>query len=78
MPRQMGLMFRESMAGDHGMLFVATEPHQHSFWMKNTKIPLDIGYFAFDGTTPGARLDLEALAASIEQRGLPAIAFGLE
>ena len=37
-----GLMFRESMAPDKGMLFVFEEEKEHSFWMKNTLIPLDI------------------------------------
>lgn len=37
-----GLMFREELAKDHGMLFVFTEETKSSFWMKNTLIPLDI------------------------------------
>ena len=43
--RERGLMFRDEMAADHGMLFIhdAEEPQQ--YWMKNTKIPLDIMYF---------------------------------
>ena len=40
--RQRGLMFRESMPKDHGMLFVFDEITKHSFWMKNTLIPLDM------------------------------------
>ena len=44
-----GLMFRESMAKDVGMLFVYDAPRQLSFWMRNTRIPLDIGYFDADG-----------------------------
>ena len=40
--RQKGLMFRESIPNNHGMLFSFTEENNHSFWMKNTKIPLDI------------------------------------
>ena len=43
--RARGLMFRESMADDHGMLFVFDEDAPQSFWMKNTFIPLDILYF---------------------------------
>jgi len=40
--RQMGLMFREVMAEDEGMLFLfPTERHQ-SFWMHNTLLPLDM------------------------------------
>jgi uncharacterized membrane protein (UPF0127 family) len=40
--RARGLMFREQLANDRGMLFVFSEPGQWVFWMKNTKIPLDI------------------------------------
>jgi len=42
---QLGLMFRESMPRDHGMLFIFSGESMRSFWMKNTKIPLDIIYF---------------------------------
>ncbi len=38
--RALGLMYREELEG--GMLFVFDEPGIHKFWMKNTKIPLDI------------------------------------
>ena len=41
----LGLMFRESMPNDHGMLFIFPAEGMRSFWMKNTKIPLDIFYF---------------------------------
>jgi uncharacterized membrane protein (UPF0127 family) len=40
--RRKGLMFRESMPADHGMLFVFPEEEELSFWMRNTRIPLDI------------------------------------
>jgi hypothetical protein len=40
-----GLMWIESMPADEGMLFVFEFPKQMSFWMRNTRIPLDIGYF---------------------------------
>ncbi|MDT0540435.1 MULTISPECIES: DUF192 domain-containing protein [Croceitalea] len=41
---QTGLMYRESMAEKQGMLFIFKEPAVHSFYMKNTQIPLDIIY----------------------------------
>jgi len=41
----LGLMFRESMPDDHGMLFLFPRESKRSFWMKNTRIPLDIFYF---------------------------------
>ncbi len=37
-----GLMFRKYLAEDSGMLFVFSEEKTHSFWMKNTLIPLDM------------------------------------
>ncbi|VVB80979.1 putative ACR [uncultured archaeon] len=37
-----GLMFRESMPDNHGMLFVFDKSGPLSFWMKNTLIPLDM------------------------------------
>jgi len=37
-----GLMFRRSMPDSCGMIFVMKENEPHSFWMKNTYIPLDI------------------------------------
>ncbi|MEM4263449.1 MAG: DUF192 domain-containing protein [Candidatus Woesearchaeota archaeon] len=37
-----GLMYREYLAEDRGMLFVFEEEKAPSFWMKNTLIPLDM------------------------------------
>lgn len=41
----LGLMFREELQEDHGMLFLFPGQAMRSFWMKNTRIPLDIFYF---------------------------------
>jgi hypothetical protein len=40
--QQLGLMFRESMPADQGMLFPFDPPQPAAFWMYNTRIPLDI------------------------------------
>lgn len=40
-----GLMFREELEPDAGMLFVFPREAPRHFWMKNTRIPLDILYF---------------------------------
>jgi len=40
--RAMGLMFRKSLPYSSGMLFIFDTEDFHSFWMKNTLIPLDI------------------------------------
>lgn len=39
-----GLMFRDTMPDDHGMLFVFPGPYSGSFWMRNTRIPLSIAF----------------------------------
>ena len=43
--RARGLMFRDVMANGHGMLFIHEAEEPQAYWMKNTKIPLDILYF---------------------------------
>src|SRR5215471_4056820 len=59
-----GLMFRESLPPQSGMLFPFTEKGVHKFWMKNTMIPLDIIWIDSDGKvlfvsadTPPCRAD---------------------
>lgn len=43
--RARGLMFRDTLDADHGMLFIHDAEEPQAYWMKNTKIPLDILYF---------------------------------
>lgn len=43
--RARGLMFRDEMAPGHGMLFIHDRQEPQAYWMKNTKIALDILYF---------------------------------
>ncbi|MFC5571546.1 DUF192 domain-containing protein [Lysobacter yangpyeongensis] len=43
--RARGLMFRDELARDHGMLFIHDVEEPQAYWMKNTRIPLDILYF---------------------------------
>jgi uncharacterized membrane protein (UPF0127 family) len=47
--RRTGLMFRESLNEDSGMVFIFFEPTWGGFWMKNTRIPLSIAFFDVDG-----------------------------
>ena len=62
--QQQGLMFRESLAPDRGMIFPYDPPQAASFWMKNTLIPLDMVFVRADGTI--ARIEENTAPLSLE------------
>ena len=79
--RERGLMYRSHLRGDEGMLFVFPYPRKVAFWMKNTLIPLDIGYFNAEGflleymgmrpdggkkTYPSSKLTLYAVETNLD------------
>jgi uncharacterized protein len=47
--KQKGLMYRNSLGEDRGMLFVYRREQPLSYWMKNTRIPLSIAYIDSNG-----------------------------
>ena len=47
--QQTGMMFRTNMLENEAMLFVFPYPHQASFWMMNTIVPLSAAYINPDG-----------------------------
>jgi uncharacterized membrane protein (UPF0127 family) len=47
--QERGLMFREHMPRDHGMLFTFNNERKRAFWMKDTLIPLDILFISKNG-----------------------------
>lgn len=54
--RERGLMFRQALAADAGMLFIHDDAEPLAYWMKNTYIPLDILYFDQDRRLVSAQL----------------------
>jgi uncharacterized membrane protein (UPF0127 family) len=46
--REMGLQYRRELGADRGMIFVFSREEPHSFWMKNTPIPLDMIFISAD------------------------------
>lgn len=48
-----GLMFRDSLAKNSGMLFIFPREGMYSFWMKDTRIPLSIAFINSQGRIVG-------------------------
>lgn len=67
--QQRGLMFRDSLAPDAGMLFVFPKEEQHSFWMQNTFIPLDIIFV----DASGAVRTIQANARPKDTTAIPSV-----
>jgi uncharacterized membrane protein (UPF0127 family) len=72
-----GLMYRTSLPDDAGMLFVFPQDDDHSFWMKNTLIPLDMLFIARDGRIVGIHPNAVPLSTAQISVGTPS-AFVLE
>jgi uncharacterized membrane protein (UPF0127 family) len=64
---QTGLMYRDGLDPGQGMLFVFPEEAYHSFYMKNTRFPLDIIYIARDSTIT----DIIKNAQPLQEKSLP-------
>jgi uncharacterized membrane protein (UPF0127 family) len=68
---EQGLMYRESLPIDSGMLFLMGREYQWSFWMRNTLIPLDMIFISRDMTIAGIVENAEPLTESLRQVDKP-------
>ncbi|MBN1916539.1 MAG: DUF192 domain-containing protein [Verrucomicrobia bacterium] len=70
--RRQGLMFRNSLAADHGMYFTYPANHRTHFWMRNTTLPLSIAFIRDDGVIVDVRdmvpLDETAVGPNVQYR----------
>jgi uncharacterized protein len=60
-----GLMYRQNLALDHGMLFVLERPREAYFWMRNTLIPLDILFIDSSNKVHHIALNAEPLSEAL-------------
>lgn len=57
--KQLGLMFRDTLPSDHGMLFIFDADGPLEFWMKNTFIPLDFVWMSAAGEVVDVRASIQ-------------------
>jgi uncharacterized protein len=69
--RRQGLMFRESLAADQGMLFDFGDTVPVTMWMRNTLIPLDMLFIDADGRIARIVADTEPLSDAVIGSGDP-------
>ena len=75
--RSIGLMFRDHLAPNAGMLFVMSKSERASFWMRNTTLPLSIAYINPSGVIVEIH-DLQPLDEKPVPSAFPNIGYALE
>lgn len=63
--RARGLMFRDHLPEGSGMLFIHDREEPQAYWMKNTRIPLDILYFGNDRRLVSQQRDVPPCSAGV-------------
>ena len=63
--QERGLMFRQHLAPDRGMIFPFPRPMVATFWMKDTLIPLDLVFIRADGTIANIAANARPMDLSI-------------
>jgi hypothetical protein len=71
--RARGLMYRQHLPPDRGMLFLFEQEEIQSFWMKNTLIPLDMVFIRRDMTVAGIVENAEPRTTSSRRVDAPSI-----
>lgn len=71
--RQKGLMHRDSLDDDKGMIFVFEKSRVQSFWMKNTRIPLDMFFVDKDKKVVGIVENAEPFTLTSRSCGKPSL-----
>lgn len=74
--RRRGLMFREHLPEDQGMLFDFGRETRAAFWMKDTSIPLSIAFVSAEGVIVDLQ-DMEPFSTDLHQSDQP-YAFAVE
>ena len=69
--RAQGLMNRDDLAADHGMLFIYPGEGPVSMWMRNTYISLDMLFIRGDGTIAAIETDTMPLSTDLISPGMP-------
>lgn len=69
--RARGLMFREGLSDDHGMLFDFGHPQEVTMWMRNTFISLDILFIRSDGRISRIARNAQPLSDRVMESGGP-------
>lgn len=68
-----GLMYREFLGADAGMLFKMGYEHDHAFYMRNTLIPLDMIFIKKDLTIAGIAQNAEPRTETLRKVGVPSL-----
>lgn len=72
--RMQGLMYRQSMPANQGMIFDYKTPQHVAMWMKNTYIPLDMLFIRADGVIARIATNTEPLSTRSISSGEPVLA----
>ena len=75
--RELGLMYRQHMDDDSGMLFIFPRPESAQFWMKNTILPLDMLFADSDGKVLGVVANAQPYSEAL-LGGFPGTLYVLE